>query len=245
MVRKPDVGVLSPNAMGRFSIPAQIGSQPTRSTAALVIALMSGSAAMRTCPSDCSAQNRRICLRSATWAEPSMSCANRRSAPSSRRRRSVPPDVAPVRGHESRHLAQPLQRLPCAEQAAQVRESQYRSCGRSPQNPHKSGSAGWLPTRNPRTRWHSPPHGGTVATMALPLLIGLYAGSAGLARWIAPVVRAATGLLVSGRSAVRIRSPAPRYMKVLRLLARDLVERAVERMSGGRLSGGRSVRRAI
>jgi hypothetical protein len=38
-----------------------------------------------------------------------------RSAPSSRRRRSAPPDVAPVRGHESRHLAQPLQRLPCAD----------------------------------------------------------------------------------------------------------------------------------
>ena len=46
--------------------------------------------------------------------------------------------------------------------------------------------------------------------MALPPLIGLYAGSAGLARLTAPVVRAATGLLVSGRSAVRIRSPAPR-----------------------------------
>jgi hypothetical protein len=44
--------------------------------------------------------------------------------------------------------------------------------------------------------------------MALLPLIGLYAGSAGLARLTAPVVRAATGLLVSGRSAVRIRSPA-------------------------------------
>jgi hypothetical protein len=94
------------------------------------------------------------------------------------------------------------------------RRSQSRTCGRSPQNPHKSGSAGRLPTQNPRTRRHSPAHGGTAATMALLPLIGLYAGSAGLARLTAPVVRAATGLLVSGRSAVRIRSPAPVGLQV-------------------------------
>ena len=84
------------------------------------------------------------------------------------------------------------------------RRSQSRTCGRSPQNPHKSGSAGRLPTQNPRTRRHSPAHGGTAATMALLPLIGLYAGSAGLARLIAPVVPAATGLLLSGRSRVRV-----------------------------------------
>jgi len=90
------------------------------------------------------------------------------------------------------------------------RRSQSCTCGRSPQNPHKSGSAGRLPTQNPRTKRHSPAHGGTAATMALLPLIGLYAGSAGLAWLTAPVVRAATGLLVSGRSAVPICSPAPR-----------------------------------
>ena len=72
--------------------------------------------------------------------------------------------------------------------------------------------------------------------MPLPPLTGLYAGSAGLARLTAPVVRAATGLLVSGRSAVRFRSPAPRSMKVSRLLARDLWNGSWNECPGGDLA---------
>jgi hypothetical protein len=81
-----------------------------------------------------------------------------------------------------------------------------------PQNPHKSGSAEWFPTESPRTKRHSPAHDGTDATMPLSPLTGLYAGSAGLAMLKLLVVRAGTDLLVSGRSAVRIRSPTPRSM---------------------------------
>jgi hypothetical protein len=33
----------------------------------------------------------------------------------------------------------------------------------APQNPHKSGPQGWLPTESPRTKRHSPAHGGTDA----------------------------------------------------------------------------------
>ena len=119
------------------------------------------------------------------------------------------PDVAQSAGASRAILLSPVQRLPYAEQAVEVPEESIPELRASPQNPHKSGSAGRLPTKNPRTRRHSPAHGGTAATMALPPLIGLYAGSAGLARLTSPVVRTATGLLVSGRSAVRIRSPAP------------------------------------
>ena len=48
------------------------------------------------------------------------------------------------------------------------RRSQSCTCGRSPQNPHKSGSAGRLPTQNPRTKRHSPAHGGTASALPLP-----------------------------------------------------------------------------
>jgi hypothetical protein len=73
-----------------------------------------------------------------------------------------------------------------------------------PQNPHTSGSAEWFPTESPRTKRHSPAHDGTDANMPLPPLTGLYAGSAGLTILKLPVVRAATGLLLSGRSRVRV-----------------------------------------
>ena len=74
----------------------------------------------------------------------------------------------------------------------------------APQNPHKSGSAEWFPTESPRTKRHSPAHDGTDANMPLPPLTGLYAGSAGLTILKLPVVRAATDLLLSGRSRVRV-----------------------------------------
>ena len=69
-------------------------------------------------------------------------------------------------------------------------------------------STAWFPTESPRTKRHSPAHGGTDANMPLLALTGLYAGSAGLTMLKLPVVLAGTDLLVSGRSAVRIRSPA-------------------------------------
>src|SRR5450755_2150162 len=73
----------------------------------------------------------------------------------------------------------------------------------APQNPHKSGSAASFPTESPRTKRHSPAHGGTGAKMALLALTSLYAGSAGLAILKLPVVRASTDPLKSGRSTVR------------------------------------------
>ena len=73
-----------------------------------------------------------------------------------------------------------------------------------PQNPHKSGSAARFPTESPRTKRHSPAHGGTAANMALVALTGLYAGSAGLAMLKLCVARSGTDLLLSGRSKVRI-----------------------------------------
>src|ERR1017187_2414384 len=70
-----------------------------------------------------------------------------------------------------------------------------------PQNPRKSGSAAWFPTESPRTKRHSPVHGGTGAKMALLALTSLYAGSARLTILKLPAVRASTDLLKSGRSA--------------------------------------------
>src|SRR5579875_892521 len=79
----------------------------------------------------------------------------------------------------------------------------------SPQNPHSPGPPGRLPAGT-HGQDGIPRH---TAARLLPWpylsLIGLYAGSAGLARLTAPVLRAVAGLLVSGRSAVRIGSPAP------------------------------------
>jgi hypothetical protein len=69
----------------------------------------------------------------------------------------------------------------------------------SPQNPHKSGSAAMAPTEIPRTKRHYPAQDGTAANMALLALTSLYAGSAGLTPLTAPVVRAATDLLLTGR----------------------------------------------
>ena len=74
----------------------------------------------------------------------------------------------------------------------------------APQNPHKSGSARSFPTESPQAKRHSPAHDGTDANMPLPPLTGLYAGSAGLTILKLPVVRAATDLLLSGRSRVRV-----------------------------------------
>src|SRR5947209_3926215 len=73
----------------------------------------------------------------------------------------------------------------------------------APQNPHKSGSAASFPTESPRTKRHSPAHGGTDAKMVLLALTSLYAGSAGLTILKLPVVRSGIDLLKSGRSAVR------------------------------------------
>src|ERR1035441_10406910 len=68
----------------------------------------------------------------------------------------------------------------------------------APQNPHKSGSAASFPTESPRTKRHSPAHGGTGAKMASLALTSLYAGSTGLTVLELPVVRASTDLLKSG-----------------------------------------------
>jgi hypothetical protein len=82
-------------------------------------------------------------------------------------------------------------------------ETRLSCVSSAPQNPHKSGSAAWFPTKSPRTKRHSPAHGGTGANMTLLALTSLYAGSAGLAILKLPVVRTSTDLLKSGRSAVR------------------------------------------
>ena len=58
------------------------------------------------------------------------------------------------------------------------------------------------PTKTPRTERHYPVQDGTAASMVLLALTSLYAGSAGLTPLTAPVVRAATDLLKSGRSCV-------------------------------------------
>jgi hypothetical protein len=88
----------------------------------------------------------------------------------------------------------------------------WLSCVSSaPQNPHKSGPRRWLPTGSPRTKRHSPAHGGTSANMALLALTSLYAGSAGLTPSAALVARAATGLLLTGRFMVRVHAREQTY----------------------------------
>jgi hypothetical protein len=57
-----------------------------------------------------------------------------------------------------------------------------------PQNPHKSGSSGLEPTRNPQTIRHYPAHGGTAARIDLLALTSHYAGRTGLARFEVRVV---------------------------------------------------------
>ena len=59
---------------------------------------------------------------------------------------------------------------------------------------------GCFPTESPRTKRHSPAHGGTGGNVALLALTSLYAGSAGLAILKLPAVRASTDLLKSGSS---------------------------------------------
>jgi hypothetical protein len=66
-----------------------------------------------------------------------------------------------------------------------------------------------IPTRYPQTKRHSPAHGGTAATIDLLALTSRYAGSRGWRGSRSRMAQGATELLVSGRSAVRIRSPAP------------------------------------
>jgi hypothetical protein len=66
---------------------------------------------------------------------------------------------------------------------------EVRDLWASPQNPHKSASAGRLPTKSPRTRRHSPARRGTAATMASLALASLYADSAGLTILELPVAR--------------------------------------------------------
>ena len=60
---------------------------------------------------------------------------------------------------------------------------------RAPQNPHKSGSPAVAPTENPRTKRHSPAHGGTAASIGTLALKSLYAGSERLTSVTARVVR--------------------------------------------------------
>jgi hypothetical protein len=57
------------------------------------------------------------------------------------------PDVAQSAGASRAILLSPVQRLPYAEQAAEVPEESIPELRASPQNPHKSGSAGRLPTK--------------------------------------------------------------------------------------------------
>ena len=117
-----------------------------------------------------------------------------------------------VRGstHDPQELASTQKFAPRSNPAGTTRRWHLRrrclrvgsslSCVPSPpQNPHKSGSAARFPTESPRTKRHSPAHGGTDANMALPPLTGLYAGSAGLTMLKLLVARAATDLLLTGR----------------------------------------------
>jgi hypothetical protein len=71
-----------------------------------------------------------------------------------------------------------------------------RASHRIPTSPPPQGR---LPTENPRTRRHSPAHGGTAATMAVLVLTSPYAGSAGLTPLTARVAPATTDLLLTGR----------------------------------------------
>ena len=75
-------------------------------------------------------------------------------------------------------------------------------------SPQMAGSGG-EDHKIPRTKRHFSILGGMVANMATSALTSLYAGSAGLTRLPAGTLPAMTELLVSGRSAVRSRSPAP------------------------------------
>jgi hypothetical protein len=63
--------------------------------------------------------------------------------------------------------------------ARALQGTSLRCASSAPQNSRKSGSTAWFPTESPRTKRHSPAHGGTNANMALPPLIGLYAGAQG------------------------------------------------------------------
>ena len=111
------------------------------------------------------------------------------------------PAVAGVPGQQEGEHTAPLALPRCSRRPGNLAKLRVLV---PPQNPHKSGPRRWFPTESPRTRRHSLAHDGTDANMPLPPLTGLYAGSTGLTILDLPVVPAATDLLLSGRSRVRV-----------------------------------------
>ena len=81
-----------------------------------------------------------------------------------------------------------------------------------------------IPTIYPQTIRHYPAHSGTAARMNLLVLTSQYAGSRVWRGLRSRVAQEATELLVSGWSAVRIRSPA---LSLLDVLKRDLADLGV------------------
>jgi hypothetical protein len=72
----------------------------------------------------------------------------------------------------------------------------------SPQNPHKSGSAAVVPTRNPRTKRHYPAYGGTTASMVL-LALQAFMQAAGMEAQRGVFPWSGTDPLVGGSSSSR------------------------------------------
>jgi len=110
--------------------------------------------------------------------------------------------LASKRGEHSVPLVLPG----CSWRSGNLAELRVLVPHRIPTSPVRGGG---FPTESPRTRRHSPAHDGTDANMPLPPLTVLYAGSTGLTILELPVVPAATGLLLSGRSRVRVAVGAP------------------------------------
>lgn len=90
-----------------------------------------------------------------------------------------------------------------------VHPSRVQALRRPHRFPTELGGRRVIPTKSPRIKRHSPAYGGTAANMAVLALTSHYVGSAGLMPLTAGTLPVMTELLVSGRPAVRSRSPAP------------------------------------
>jgi hypothetical protein len=88
----------------------------------------------------------------------------------------------------------------------------------SPQIPHKSGSGASAPTRNPRTKRHYPAFGSTADMISVSAPDRHLPRSDGWQLREILSVSVTLDPLVSGRSAVRFRSPAPEDYKQKRRL---------------------------